>query len=176
MIEAAEQNCTYFKWIKRSILRGVLTQKSWKKTIIFIIICFVIFKLLKSSKTKKHDVVVKSNHEKELRYLDIPLKSKVIVDSPEISPLSNEKLSLDDITITIKSTGRYHAERVSLLLDTWVKKAINQVQNENFSISCWYVDDVVAKFNVCIISFTIEKFHVNCQVYTIFWHRFFRNR
>ena len=35
--------------------------------------------------------------------------------------------TINDVTITIKSTKRFHNNRVNLLLKTWMKKVLNQV-------------------------------------------------
>ena len=35
--------------------------------------------------------------------------------------------TIDDVIITIKSTKRFHNNRVNLLLKTWMKKVLNQV-------------------------------------------------
>ena len=35
--------------------------------------------------------------------------------------------TINDVTITIKSTKRFHNNRVNLLLKTWMKKILNQV-------------------------------------------------
>ena len=35
--------------------------------------------------------------------------------------------TIDDVTITTKSTKRFHNNRVNLLLKTWMKKVLNQV-------------------------------------------------
>ena len=37
-------------------------------------------------------------------------------------------ITLDDITITIKTTKLFHEKRVSVLLRTWLKFALNQVR------------------------------------------------
>ena len=35
--------------------------------------------------------------------------------------------TIDDVTITIKSTKRFHNKRVDFLVNTWMKKVLNQV-------------------------------------------------
>ena len=37
-------------------------------------------------------------------------------------------ITISNVTITVKTTKRYHETRVRLLLKTWIKKALNQVR------------------------------------------------
>ena len=37
-------------------------------------------------------------------------------------------IKLDDLTITLKTTKRFHQKRISVLLRTWVKFVLNQVR------------------------------------------------
>ena len=47
--------------------------------------------------------------------------------TPTDSP--HNAITLDDITITIKTTKRLHDKRISVLLRTWLKFALNQVRD-----------------------------------------------
>ncbi len=38
-----------------------------------------------------------------------------------------EHLSPDDLFIAVKTTGRYHRQRLELLLDTWISRNLEQV-------------------------------------------------
>jgi len=40
--------------------------------------------------------------------------------------LSNN-ITMNDVTITVKTTERFHRTRVDLLLNTWIKRVLNQV-------------------------------------------------
>ena len=39
----------------------------------------------------------------------------------------HDDITIDDVTITIKSTKKFHKNRIQLLLKTWMKSVLNQV-------------------------------------------------
>ena len=55
----------------------------------------------------------------------IPPKNIASTLSTTVLPIP---ITIDDITITVKSTKKYHKERIGTLLKTWMKRVINQVQ------------------------------------------------
>ena len=36
-------------------------------------------------------------------------------------------VTLENITITVKTTGKFHKPRITILLETWIKQVTNQV-------------------------------------------------
>lgn len=92
-----------------------------KKLFIFCLVCFVIIKLLK---------LFQFISDARQKYDNSLLTPSITTEEPRFHSersSSKAKLTLNDIIITIKSTKKYHSDRISILLDTWVKSAINQV-------------------------------------------------
>ena len=56
----------------------------------------------------------------------IPKKIKKLGKKP--LPSSSMPQSVANVTITIKSTKKFHKTRVELLLKTWIKQVLNQVR------------------------------------------------
>ena len=56
----------------------------------------------------------------------IPKKVKKFGKKP--LPSSSMRRSVANVTITIKSTKKFHKTRVELLLKTWIKQVLNQVR------------------------------------------------
>ena len=62
-------------------------------------------------------------------------ESNIFIEKLKYNPtISNQSLffnsnlnEIDQVTITIKTTGRFHRERLDLLLATWIKKVLKQV-------------------------------------------------
>ena len=62
-------------------------------------------------------------------------ESNIFIEKLKYNPtISNQSLffnsnlsKIDQVTITIKTTGRFHRERLDLLLATWIKKVLKQV-------------------------------------------------
>lgn len=46
-------------------------------------------------------------------------------------PAPVERLSPGDLFIAVKTTGRYHRQRLELLLDTWISRNMPQVSRED---------------------------------------------
>ena len=56
------------------------------------------------------------------------LKQKPVISSSRVSTSqTNHSTTLEDVTITIKSTIEFHRNRIALLLRTWMKRVLNQV-------------------------------------------------
>lgn len=60
---------------------------------------------------------------RERRAMDVPPRRS----SP---PEPVEHLTPSDVFIAVKSTQRYHRERLELLLDTWISRSAQQVSTE----------------------------------------------
>ncbi|TNN56715.1 Beta-1,3-N-acetylglucosaminyltransferase lunatic fringe [Liparis tanakae] len=50
-----------------------------------------------------------------------------------------ERLSPDDLFIAVKSTGRYHRQRLDLLLDTWISRNMQQTVVDVQSLTAAYI-------------------------------------
>lgn len=76
----------------------------------------------------KPEITPKSNTNETVSKSKAAKKQKPIMSSSMISnSLTNHSTTLKDVTITIKSSIKFHKNRIALILRTWVKRALNQV-------------------------------------------------
>ena len=62
-------------------------------------------------------------------------KQKPVILPSKINPaLTGHSTTLEDVTITIKTSQKFHRNRIPLILRTWVKRVLNQVTYVCYSI------------------------------------------
>ena len=71
--------------------------------------------------------------KKRLIQSSLPNRTKKIGEKP--LSLSSMSQYVANITITIKTTKKFHKTRVELLLKTWIKKVLNQVWKSSICIN-----------------------------------------
>ena len=53
-----------------------------------------------------------------------------ISNTHSVDEKQSDDVAIDDVTITIKTTQRFHESRIELLLKTWMKRVVNQVRTD----------------------------------------------
>ena len=108
----------------------------FKKKFLFQLLCLVLclwcILKLKSMDSLSH-IGKRTQAFAPLKKLSRSLRNKTFsteLNKPtEATSAKNPMVTIDDVTITIKSSKKFHNNRVKLLLRTWVKRVLNQVRH-----------------------------------------------